>query len=67
MNWYIGQEIVAVKGHSQGCFKKGDEFIIRGLKKQSFRVCFLSLLINTKNSTHQNIVKHLTKVAQLKI
>lgn len=32
MKWYIGQPIVAIINHSQGVFKKGDEFIIRGLK-----------------------------------
>jgi hypothetical protein len=31
MNWYIGQEIVAIRDHSQGVFKKGDEFVIKGL------------------------------------
>jgi len=32
MNWYIGQEIVAIESHKQGVFKKGDTFIIKGLK-----------------------------------
>lgn len=32
MNWYIGQRIVAVVDHSQGKFKKGDEFTIKGLR-----------------------------------
>jgi len=32
MNWYIGQEIVAVIDHRQGAFKKGDEFVIQGLQ-----------------------------------
>lgn len=32
MNWYIGQDIVAVMDHSQGRFKRGDEFKIRGLR-----------------------------------
>lgn len=33
MNWYIGQPIVAIRNHSQGIFKKGDEFTIKGLKQ----------------------------------
>lgn len=33
MNWYIGQPIVAIRNHSQGFFRKGDEFVIRGLKQ----------------------------------
>lgn len=32
MKWYIGQPIVAIENHSQGLFKKGDEFIVRGIK-----------------------------------
>lgn len=31
--FYIGQEVVAIKDHSQGLFKKGDEFIIKDLQK----------------------------------
>ena len=32
MKWYIGQRIVATKDHSQGYFKRGDEFQINGLR-----------------------------------
>ena len=32
MNWYIGQDIVAVRDHSDGKFKRGDEFKIKGLQ-----------------------------------
>lgn len=31
-NWYIGQEIVAIKDHSQGMFKKNDVFVINNLR-----------------------------------
>ena len=31
MNWYIGQDIVAIKDHTGGLFKRGDEFKIKGL------------------------------------
>lgn len=30
--FYIGQKIVAIKDHSQGIFKKGDEFVVLGSK-----------------------------------
>ena len=30
--FYIGQKIVAIKDHSQGIFKKGDEFTVLGIK-----------------------------------
>lgn len=32
MNWYISQRVVAVKCHSQGLFKRGDEFVVKGLR-----------------------------------
>ena len=38
MNWYIGQDIVAVRDHGQGAFKRGDEFKIKGLTS-SFCKC----------------------------
>lgn len=31
--FYIGQKIVAIKDHSQGIFKKGDEFTVRNIIK----------------------------------
>jgi len=31
MNWYIGQDIVAVRDHIDGEYKAGDEFKIKGL------------------------------------
>jgi len=33
MNWYIGQDIVALRTHSNRVFKEGDTFTIRGIKK----------------------------------
>jgi len=33
MDFYVGQEVVAIKDHSQGRFKKGQEFVILGIKK----------------------------------
>ncbi len=32
MNWYIGQDIVAVRDHEDKAYKAGDEFKIRGLR-----------------------------------
>jgi hypothetical protein len=32
MNWYIGQPIVAIRNHSQGAFRKNQEFKICGLR-----------------------------------
>ena len=54
MNWYIGQEIVAIRNHSQGLFKKGDEFIIKGIKYGtcSCKVVFLDIgIVGLNNST----------------
>lgn len=31
--FYIGQKVVAIKDHSQGIFKKGDEFTVLSLHK----------------------------------
>jgi len=33
-NFKIGQEIVCIKSHSLSLFKKGDEFVIQGIKKE---------------------------------
>jgi len=32
--FYVGQRIVAVKSHSQGVFKKGDEFILKAITQR---------------------------------
>jgi len=34
MNFYVGLEVVAIKNHSRGRFKKGQEFVIQGIKKE---------------------------------
>jgi hypothetical protein len=34
--FYVGQRIVAIKDHSQGRFKKGDEFVV---KDQKMKCC----------------------------
>ena len=43
MKWYIGQDIVCIKSHSQGAVKEGDVFIIKGIKKSC---CSIDLDIN---------------------
>ena len=35
MNWYIGQDIVAINNHVSGNFKRGDEFKIKALRDSS--------------------------------
>lgn len=47
MNFYVGQEVVAIADHSQGDFKKGDEFVIQGIKKTCD--CCLDLNIGIKH------------------
>lgn len=32
MNWYIGQDIVCVKNHSDGVVKEGQTFTVMGIK-----------------------------------
>jgi hypothetical protein len=31
-NWYIGQDIVCIKSHSQGVVKEDEVFVIKGLR-----------------------------------
>lgn len=45
MNWYIGQPIVAIRSHSLGQFKKGQEFKIVGLESSPCS-CTGNILIN---------------------
>lgn len=33
MNWYINQEIVCIKTHSQGVVKRGQIYPVKGLRK----------------------------------
>ncbi len=49
MNWYIGQDIVAIVDHTQGDFKRGDEFKIKGLRL-GFCKCD-NVLIDVGNKT----------------
>ena len=69
MNWYIGQDIVAVRDHNQGVFKIGDEFKIKGLQlspckcgvieidigKSSFRPYTRCTLCETRYATRTDV------------
>ena len=37
--FYIGQEIVAIRNHSQNAFKKGEEFIVLDIQQQCCQIC----------------------------
>lgn len=39
MNWYIGQDIVAIRNHSQKAFKEGDLFTIISISKSKCSKC----------------------------
>lgn len=41
--WYIGQPIVCIKTPKYGNFKKGDEFVIKGLRKK-YCICSTVLI-----------------------
>lgn len=51
-NFYVGQEVVAIRDHSKGAFKKGDEFVIQGVKKGC---CCLELNVGIK--TNHSLMK----------
>lgn len=46
MNWYIGQEIVCIKTHSEGLVKKNETYIIQSLKK----CCSINIDVGVRNS-----------------
>lgn len=49
IKFYIGQKIVAIKDHSQGIFKKGDEFVVLGLSECCKRP-LVNIIANTKKT-----------------
>lgn len=53
MNWYIGQRIIVIRNHSQGFFKKGDEFIIKGLSESICNCKGLLIDIGIRVNTRQ--------------
>lgn len=52
--FYIGQKVVAIKNHSQGLFKRDDDFVIRGLRKSG---CCNIWLVDIGRKTSCGIIK----------
>ena len=50
--WYIGQKIVAIKDHSQGMFKKGDTFVIKGLRNCICKCEIVEIDINIRDNSN---------------
>jgi len=53
MNWYIGQDIVAVKGCKY--FKSGDDFKINGLKSPFCKCGYILIDIGIVDSSYDGI------------
>jgi len=51
MKWYIGQPIVAIRNHSQGIFKKGQEFSISGIRLCPCGCNMIQIDISIKSGT----------------
>lgn len=49
--FYIGQEIVAIKDHSQGAFKKGDEFIVTDCYRNNCKCKMWGVTIGINHTT----------------
>ena len=43
MNWYIGQEIVCIRTHSQGVVKRGQTFVISGVRSSTCKCSELEI------------------------
>ena len=39
MPFYVGQRVVAVRGHESGVFNKGDEFVVSEIQKSPCKCC----------------------------
>ncbi len=52
MKWYIGQEIVCVKSHSQGIIKKGEIYVIKGLQSPKCKCNYISIDVGVLGSSH---------------
>lgn len=53
MNWYIGQDIVAVNDHNH--FKEGDEFKIKGLKSPFCKCGFIQIDIGLVDNSYDGV------------
>jgi len=47
--FYVGQKVVAIKDHSQGVFKKGDEFVVLNIMKNC---CNWQIDVGIKGTSH---------------
>ncbi len=48
--FWVGQKVVAIKNHSQGVFKKGDEFIVKAVKINHCNCCKFVIHIGIPNA-----------------
>ena len=53
MNWYIGQDIVAINNHKH--FKYGDEFKIKGLKSPFCKCGYIQIDIGMTDSSYDGV------------
>lgn len=51
MNWYIGQEIVCIKSHHKGVVKRGNIYIIKGLRSSSCKCQEVEIDVGIKSSS----------------
>lgn len=70
-NWYIGQDIVAIKDHIDGQFKEGETFVVKALTK-AFCKCQKVLIdvgfkknYNTLRCGQCNTEKYVGDITQL--
>lgn len=54
MKWCINQRIVAIVDHRQGLFKKGDEFIIKGLRNSICKCKEIDINIGIESMSSTN-------------
>jgi hypothetical protein len=58
MNWYIGQEIVAVKSHPHGHFVKGQDYVIKGLRDSQCKCNEVEIDIGVRDNYNAFCCKH---------
>ncbi len=63
MEFKIGQKITAIRNHSQGRFKKGDEFVILNIKKKMCNCTKVNVLIDVGHISHSEQVGSLVTCA----
>lgn len=55
MKWYIGQEIVCIKTHTQGVFKKGETYTIKGIIERCGCGVLLDIGFKATNYIGENV------------